>query len=102
MPKNPKRNITPNLERSKMPEIFEVSTPKSILKSLKKIPLPWRERILDAMSVLARNPFLGKKMSGELQDKRKIRIWPYQIVYSIVKRKLIVEVIEIEHKSRSV
>ncbi|TSC94290.1 MAG: hypothetical protein Athens101428_333 [Candidatus Berkelbacteria bacterium Athens1014_28] len=74
-----------------MPEIFEVETPKSILKSLKKIPLPWRERILDAMSILARNPFLGEKMSGELQDKRKIRVWPYRIIYKInIKRKHII------------
>ena len=43
------------------------------------------------MSSLARNPFLGEKMSGKLQDKRKIRIWPYRIIYKInVKRKHII------------
>lgn len=81
-----------------MSERFEIITPKSVAKGLKKIPLPWRERILDAMSILSINPLMGEKMMGELQNKRKIRVWPYRILYKIdVKRKQII-ITDIGHR----
>lgn len=81
-----------------MSERFEIITPKSVLRSLKKIPLPWRERILDTMSFLSKNPFSGEKMMGELFGKRKIRVWPYRIIYKInIKRKHII-ITDIGHR----
>jgi mRNA interferase RelE/StbE len=77
---------------------FDIDTPKSIVKSLKKIQLPWRERILDAMSELAQNPYLSEKMSGKLRGKRKIRVWPYRIIYKVDIRRRRIIVTDVGHR----
>ena len=58
-------------------------------KKLKKIPFLWRDRIEKAIDILKNNPFYGEKMSGELKDRRKIRIWPYRIIYRLIKKQTI-------------
>lgn len=80
-----------------MPQSFFVFIPKSVLKSLEKIPLPWQSRIKKAIDALQPNPFYGEKMVGKLKDKRKIRVWPYRIIYQILKKELLVLVIRVGH-----
>ena len=84
-----------------MPERFAIDTPKSILKSLKKIQLPWRERILDTMSELANNPLMGEIMTGKLQEKRKVRVWPYRIIYKIDVKKRKIVITDLGHRGGS-
>lgn len=77
---------------------FKVILAGSAEKSFKKIPLPWRIRIAKAIEVLKTNPFYGEKMLGELEGRRKIRIWPYRIIYSIDKDRARVDIIKIGHR----
>lgn len=77
---------------------FEIITPKSVVKELSKIPLPWREKILDAMSILKNNPLMGEKMMGKLSDKRKIRIWPYRIIYRIDNKNKQILITDVGHR----
>jgi len=67
-------------------------------KNLKKIPLLWRDRIEKAVDILANNPFYGEKMSGELKDRRKIRIWPYRIIYRLFEKEEIIYIERIDHR----
>ena len=67
-------------------------------KELYKIPFPWRKRIAQAIDVLEENPFYGEKMCGKLKDRRKIRIWPYRIIYRIYKSKKIIYIERISHR----
>jgi len=67
-------------------------------KNLKKIPFLWRDRIEKAIDVLEDNPFYGEKMSGELKDRRKIRIWPYRIIYRLYEKQKIIYVERIDHR----
>ncbi|KKS31872.1 MAG: Plasmid stabilization system [Candidatus Amesbacteria bacterium GW2011_GWA2_42_12] len=71
---------------------------KSIRKSLLRIPSPWIERIGQALDVLETDPHIGEKMAGKLVDCRKIRIWPYRIIYRLDKSRRVVEVLEIGHR----
>ena len=66
-------------------------------KNLKTIPMLWRDRIEKAIDVLRSNPFYGEKMSGELKDRRKIRIWPYRIIYRLFEKEKIIYVERIDH-----
>lgn len=77
---------------------YSVYIPNSIRKSLKEIPLPWRERIGKAIDELQKNPFLGEKMWGKLSDKRKIRVWPYRLIYELDKEKKFIVVVEVGHR----
>ena len=67
-------------------------------KNLKKIPFLWRDRIERAIDILEDNPFYGEKMSGGLKDRRKIRIWPYRIIYRLYPKQKIIYVERIDHR----
>lgn len=71
---------------------------KSIRKSLLRIPSPWLERIEQTIDVLCEDPHIGEKIVGKLIGCRKIRIWPYRIIYKLHKEKRIVEILEIGHR----
>ena len=67
-------------------------------KKLLKIPTPWNERIELTIDQLKTQPFMGEKMFGELKDKRKIRVWPYRIIYSIDENTKEIRISEINHR----
>lgn len=77
---------------------YYIHIPKLALKSMAKIPLPWRDRIKRVIDELPADPYLGEKMSGELCDCRKIRVWPYRIVYRLDKKAKIIIVLEVNHR----
>lgn len=77
---------------------FLVVIPKPVFKSLPRIPLPWRERIVRAINFLEIQPFYGKKMSGNQKSKRRLRVWPYRIVYKINNTERIITILEIAHR----
>jgi mRNA-degrading endonuclease RelE of RelBE toxin-antitoxin system len=79
-------------------EKFTVWTAGSAQKEISRIPLPWRTRILDILSVLEHNPSIGVPMKGKYKGKYKIRIWPYRIIYSIDKKTRIISVLEAGHR----
>jgi len=77
---------------------YEVVVSNSVKKSLLAIPLPWRNRLMEAIDLLAENPFMGEKLWGKLQGKRKIRIHPYRIIYGINENHRIIIVLETGHR----
>jgi len=77
---------------------YEVIVSNSVKKSLIAIPLLWRNRLMDAIDLLAENPFMGEKLWGKLQGKRKIRIHPYRIIYEIDKMNRITIILETGHR----
>ena len=77
---------------------YFVYVSKSIRKSLLRIPSPWSERIENAINALKIDPFYGEKMTGKLKDKRKIRIWPYRIIYKVEKQTKIIKIMEAGHR----
>lgn len=77
---------------------YEIKIRHKAKKSLYKIPFPWQKRIVEAVDELKDNPFYGEKMWGELKDRRKIRIWPYRIIYRIYEKQKIVYIERINHR----
>lgn len=77
---------------------YFIYLPKSILRSMAKIPLPWQHRIEKAIDILQGDPYYGEKMSGELSDKRKIRVWPYRIIYKINEKKRAIFIFEVARR----
>lgn len=77
---------------------YFVSVSKSPRKSLAKIPFVWQVRLLDALTLLETDPYLGEKMTGKMKDRRKIKIYPYRIVYRVQENIKFIRVLEIEHR----
>ena len=70
-------------------------------KNLLKIPFPWKLRIAKAIDLLEDDPFLGEKMWGRFKNCFKIRIWPYRIVYEVIKNKRLIYIRRIDHRGRA-
>ncbi len=81
-----------------MPNRYFVYIPSSVKKPIKKIPQPWQTRILVILRALEINPFMGEKMHGDLSEKRKIKVWPYRIIYQINEKQNAIVVVEIKHR----
>ena len=75
-----------------------MAVPKSALKSMAKIPLPWRGRVREAIDALEHDPFYGEKMRGAHSGKRRIKVWPYRIVYGVDEDRKMVKIFEVESR----
>ena len=77
---------------------YKIKIRRKAEKDLYKIPLPWRKRIAQAIDILEDNPFYGEKMWGKLKNRRKIRIWPYRIIYRVYSQQKIIYIEHISHR----
>lgn len=78
--------------------MYQVIVPKRVKKRIFKIPIDWQRRIYYFLKKLETNPYIGKKLEGEYSECYSLRVWPYRIIYTIKKKELIIEVIEIERR----
>ncbi len=57
-----------------------------------------QKKIQKKILLLEKNPLSGKKLTGELKDRRSLRSWPYRIIYFIKESKKETWVISILHR----
>lgn len=81
---------------------WEIKFKKKAEKNLDKIPARYQDRILAVLPEIAKNPFLGKKLDGELAGLYSHQVWPYRIIYKIYKKILVIIIIRIKHRGRGV
>lgn len=77
---------------------YHVIIGRSAEKALSRIPESGRKKIYRKLVNLAQDPYIGKKLKGELQERYTIRVWPYRILYRIEKKIVTVFVLEIGHR----
>lgn len=77
---------------------YRLVVPKKVQKDLEKIDKRFKEKILSALLSLTKNPYLGKKLSGEYKDFWSYRVWPYRIIYQILSREITVLIVKIGHR----
>ena len=78
---------------------FSVRIKASAVRELKRITIPDRERIVNAIDRLKENPYLGTTLKGNLTGLRRLRVGDYRIVYEIQQDALIVLVVRVAHRS---
>jgi len=78
-----------------MSKKFQVKLSNRARHNLKMIPSPWQARIIEAIDIISQNPFLYKKMWGKLADKRRMRLWPYRVVYEVDEKHGVVYILNI-------
>lgn len=76
---------------------IEIST--SAEKALKKIPNKDITKIVDAIQILAINPYpdICRKLSGE-ENTFRIRQGNYRIIYEVLGKKLLILILKIGHR----
>lgn len=78
--------------------MFTVELTKNSQKQLAKLTKDFQVRIRSSIAVLTIHPLAGKPLVGEYKGLYSLRVWPYRIIYKILKQKLIIEVIDIKHR----
>lgn len=81
---------------------WEIKFKKKAEKNLDKISAQYQGKILAALPEIAKNPFGGKKLDGELAGLYSYRVWPYRIIYKIYKKILVIVIIRIGHRGQGV
>lgn len=71
---------------------------KRAKKQLDNLPAPFQGKILAILPLIAVNPFVGKKLDGQLTGLYSFRVWPYRIIYKIEKNILLIVIISIGHR----
>lgn len=77
---------------------FNLRFKQSATKSLKKIPLPDRERIMRRILSLRENPLPPNSIKLTNQGAHRIRQGNYRIIYTIADDILQIEIIRIGHR----
>lgn len=77
---------------------YQVRYEPKAVKQQNKIPHKDVLRIQEAVSRLQYNPFIGKKLKGELSSQYSLRVWPYRIIYEVFTSYLVVIVLRIAHR----
>ncbi len=78
--------------------VYRVILKPKAKKQYDNLPPKDRQRVLGALQGLRENPFVNKKLSGELRGRYAVRVWPYRIIYTIEKSIVTVTVVAIGHR----
>lgn len=55
-------------------------------------------RLLNAIGSLAKDPSIGKRLSGRLKGDYSLRVGSYRIIYTVYHQRLIVYIIDVGHR----
>lgn len=67
-------------------------------KQRKKLPKVERKKVDRKLLFLIDSPLAGEKLTGDFEGTRRIRAWPYRIIYLIKENKKEVWVVSIIHR----
>ena len=80
---------------------YSIEFVKSARKEFERLPVKIRERVTEALRLLAQNPYSelikAKKMKGA-DDLFRIRLGDYRVIYEIRNERLIVVVVKIGNR----
>ena len=78
---------------------IEISpTASKFLERLEKTNKNISQRIVRVIDNLRTNPFMGKKLLGELASFRSLRVGEYRILYFIIEKRVLIQVVKIAHR----
>lgn len=77
---------------------MNVELTKRAKDQLKKLPKREATKIARKLLGLPSSPFMGKRLTGKLQNHYSIRAWPYRILYIVDKRRNTIQIDAIEHR----
>jgi len=78
--------------------MYKISFDKKVAKDLKKIAPTEQIKILNAIeNKLSQDPYIGKRLAGNLFNFYKYRVGNYRVIYTIDEDIIEIEIIKIGH-----
>ena len=78
--------------------IYRVEFSRQAQKDLAKLDAKLQVRVANTVDLLATNPYMGKKLTGELRGLFSCRVWPFRIIYEIENNIIQVNILKIKHR----
>ena len=79
--------------------MYKVLIDKKVLKDLRKIDKKYREKIIKTIEEkIAKDPYIGKKLLGDLSDFYRYRVGDYRIIYLIFDDRIEIEIVKVGHR----
>ena len=79
--------------------VYKLLFDDKVARDLKGIDKTWQRRILDTIhKKLSPNPYIGKRLVGELSPYYRFHIGDYRVIYEIHDKQLIILIIKIRHR----
>jgi len=79
--------------------MYKVVLDKKVLKDLKQIDKKEQIKIIESIeNKLAKDPFIGKRLAGNLSEYYRYRVGNYRIIYLIYQMRIEIEIIKIGHR----
>ena len=79
--------------------MYKLLFDEKVVKDLRKTDKTQQSKILSVIKLkLIENPYVGKKLIGDLSPLYRYRVGNYRIIYDIVEKEVVVVVIKIKHR----
>jgi mRNA interferase RelE/StbE len=77
---------------------YQIKWKNSVVKSIKVIAKNEKKHIIKEIEKLQKNPLLGKKLQGDYEEFRRIRIGNYRVLYFADFQKISIIILKISHR----
>jgi len=79
--------------------MYKLLIDDKVEKDLRKINHIWRIKILKLIKTkLLENPYLGKKLVGDLSPYYRYRVGDYRALYEIIESRFLIVVIKVKYR----
>lgn len=78
--------------------MYQIEIADKAKKKLLKLPHNWQRKISKMIYGISIDPYIGKKLHGNLEGQYVVRAWPCRIIYTIDNYHIIVSVLDIGHR----
>ena len=69
-------------------------------KEIKKLPKNKQIKVLSLIQKLKNDPYAGKKLKGEFEGLRSLKVWPYRIIYRYLSQDKLIFINVIQHRQK--
>lgn len=78
--------------------VFILVKAPRVTREFARLSLKDRARVEGVFGRLLEDPFSGKKLMGELEGYYSARVWPYRVIYQVLKKEQAILVRKIEDR----
>ena len=69
-------------------------------KQLKKLPKNKQIKVLKKIEKLKNDPYISKKLKGEFEGLRSLKVWPYRIIYRYLPQDKLFFINVVQHRQK--